>query len=136
MSWDILVFDPPSEAKKAADIPRDFRPSPIKRSEIISGIVDVFPAANFSNPDWGLIDDKDWSIEVNLGREQECTSLMLHVRGGDGAIAAVATIVQRLNLRALDCQTGEFFAADDSATESFQKWRDYRDKAVKPIEPT
>ena len=136
MSWDILVLDLPSDANKLADVPKDYRPSPIRRSEIINGIIEVLPIANFSNPAWGLIIDQDWSIEVNLGGEQECVSAMLHVRGGDGAVGAVAAIVRQLNLRAIDCGTGEFFAADDNAMESFRRWRNYRDKVVKSIEST
>ncbi len=136
MSWDIIVGDLPSDAVKLADIPSDFRPTPIKRSEIINGIIDAFKTADFSNPAWGLIIGQGWSIEVNLGKEQEGISFMVHVRGGDGAVAAVASIVRRLNLRAIDCTTSEFFAADDSAMESFRTWRNYRDRVVKSIEPT
>ena len=135
MSWDIFILDLPFDVKRVADIPKDYRPSPIKRSEIISGIIDAFPTANFSNPAWGLIVDDDWSIEVNLGGKEECESLMLHVRGGDSAIGAVATIVRRLKLRAIDCGKGEFFA-EDEAINSFRAWRNYRDKVVKSIEPT
>ena len=134
MNRDIFVLDLPSDAKRVADIPKGSRPSTIKRSEIIDGIIDVFPAANFSNPAWGIIIDQGWSIEVNLGPEQECSSLMLHVRGGDGAIAAVAAIVGRLNLRAIDCTTSEFLAPVDSSTESFRMWRNYRDKVLESIE--
>lgn len=135
MSWDIFVLDLPSDVKKVADIPKDYRPSPIKRSEIINGIISAFPTANFVNPAWGLIVDQDWSIEVNLGSKEECDSLMLHVRGGDGAIGAVAAILRRLNLRAIDCGRGELFA-EDEAMESFRTWRNYRDQVVNSTEPT
>jgi hypothetical protein len=136
MSWDVLVLDLPSDAQKVTDIPTDYRPSPIKRSEIIERIIDVIPTADFSNPNWGLIIEQDWSIEVNLGKEQECSSIMLHVRGGDAAIGAVVAIVRRLNLRAIDCQTGDFFDAGDSSMESFRRWRAYRDRVIKSIKPT
>ena len=54
---------------------------------------------------------------------------MLHVRGGDGAIAAVTAILHRLELRAIDLQSSEFFDPS-SASESFDSWRAYRDQVV------
>jgi hypothetical protein len=131
MSWDIFVQDLPSEAKTAADIPSSFRPSLIgKRSEIIDRIIEIIPAADFTDPSWGLIDGEDWSIEVNLGQEEDCRGFALHVRGGDVAVGAVAAILRRLNLRALDSQSGEFFSADNNAIESFRQWRQYRDQVT------
>lgn len=132
MSWDILVMNFPLEAKKVEDIPDDFQPPLLgKRSEIIDGICDVFPTANFSDPSWGLIDGHNWSIEVSLGSDEECGSFSLHVRGGDAAVGAVAAILRRLNLRAIDCQTSEFFVADESALDSFLEWKNYLDHIIR-----
>jgi hypothetical protein len=132
MSWDIFVLDLPSEAKTVADIPSNFRPSLIgKRSEIIDGIIDVMPTADFSDPSWGFIKGQDWSLEVNLGQKEDCDGFALRVRGGDAAVGAVAAILRRLNLRAFDAQTGEFFAAGESAIESFRQWRKYRDRVIR-----
>ena len=131
MSWDIFVQDFPAEAKTVADTPSSFRPSPIgSRSQIIDIITSVIPTADFSDLSWGLIDGQDWSIEVNLGQEEDFRSFALHVRGGDAAVGAVAAILRRLNLRAIDSQTGEFFVAGESATESFQQWKRYRDRVI------
>ena len=131
MSWDVFVQDLPSNVKTVADIPGSFRPSLIgKRSEIIDRIIGIVPSADFSDPSWGLIDGQDWSIEVNLGQEEDCSSFALHVRGGDAAVGAVAAILRRLNLRAIDSQTGEFFVAGESAIESFQQWKSYRDQVI------
>lgn len=131
MSWDIFVQDLPAEPKTVADIPSSFRPSHIgKRSEIIDSITSIIPTADFSDPSWGRIDGQDWSIEVNLGQEEDCRSFVLHVRGGDAAVGAVAAILRRLNLRAIDSQTGEFFVAGESATESFHQWKRYRDQVI------
>ena len=131
MSWDIFVQDVPSEAMRVADIPSDYRPSLIgKRSEIIHAIIDVIPTADFSDPSWGLIDGEDWSIEVNLGQKDDCRGFSLHVRGADASAGAVTAILRRLNLRALDSQTGEFFVAGESAIESFRQWKEYRDRVI------
>jgi hypothetical protein len=133
MSWDIFVQDLPSDAKCLADIAPDFRPAPIgKREEIIDGIIATVPTVDFSNPCWGLIDGSGWSIEVSIGPEEECRSFAFHIRGGDGASAVVAAILQRLNLRALDSETGEFFVAGTEAIDSFRRWQRYRDGLTNP----
>lgn len=132
MSWDIFVQDLPRDAKSIADIPADFRPRPIgTRTDVIRKIKEVTPDADFSDPSWGRIEADDWSIEVSIGTDEECAGFALHVRGGDETVGVVAAILEHLNLRALDSQTGEFFVAGPEALESFQKWRAYRDQAVK-----
>lgn len=132
MSWDVFVQDLPQEAKNAEDIPSDFRPAPIgKRSVIIERIREVLPTADFSDPAWGRIDGDDWSIEVNIGVQEECNGFALQIRGGDAAVGAVEAILQRLHLRALDTQTGNFFKAGPESIDSFRKWRAYRDQCLK-----
>jgi hypothetical protein len=131
MSWDIHVQDLPREAKCVAEIPADFRPGVIgKRQEIIDSIVTLLPSASFSDPSWGIIDGEGWSIEVNLGSDEECRGFGLHVRGGQVAAGVVAAILQKLKLRALDSQTGEFFVPGSEAVESFRRWRAFRDHVV------
>jgi hypothetical protein len=131
MSWDIFVQELPRDAKTTTDIPGDFRPGTIgKRSTIIEGIKEVVPSADFSDPCWGVIDGDDWSIEVNIGANEDCGGFALHVRGSDAAIGAVEAILQHLGLRALDSQNGDFFTAGPEAIDSFRKWRAYRDQVV------
>ena len=131
MSWDIFVQDLPRDARSIADIPADFHPKAIgRRADLISKIRELLPEADFSDPSWGRIDNEDWSIEVNIGESEECRSFALHVRGGDAVVGVVAGILAHLDLRALDSETGDFFAAGPEALESFQKWRAYRDQVV------
>lgn len=126
MSWDIFVQDLPAAAKSVADIRADFRPASIgKRSELVEKIKEVVPTADFSDPSRGLIDGDGWSIEVSITSE-DCRGFALHVRGKDAAVGAVAEILQHLNFRALDSETGEFFVAGAEAIEAFRSWRKYR----------
>ena len=128
MSWDIFVQDLPANAKAVQEIPRDFQPGPIgKRQAIIDAILDVAPNVDFTNPTWGSIEGDDWSIEVNIGEEDECSGFAFHVRGGDEAAKVVAAILAKLRLRALDSQTGDFFEANE-AVNSLQSWRTYRNR--------
>ena len=131
MSWDIFVQDLPRAAKSVKDIPADFKPASIgKRSEIIDKIKEAVPTIDLSDPSWGLIGGDGWSIEVNIGNEEECRGFAFHVRGGDAAAGVVAAILQHLNLRALDSQKRDFFVAGEEALESFQKWRAYRNRVI------
>jgi hypothetical protein len=129
MSWDIHISDLP-EVASVSDIADDFKPKNLgSRAALIAKIVDVFPDADFTDPSWGIIDGDGWSIEVNIGNSADCDGIMLHVRGGDGAVKAVSAIVGRLGLRAIDLQTGEFYQPGD-ATRSFEAWRSFRDDAL------
>jgi hypothetical protein len=75
-----------------------------------------------------LIDGDGWSIEVRMGEDGECDGFALHVRGSDGAVAAVTSILDGLGIRAIDAQTGEFFVAGPAAIESFQAWRAWQER--------
>ena len=131
MSWDIFVQDLPKDAATVADIPDDFKPSSLgPRAALISRIKEVVPNANFADPTWGIIDGANWSIEVNLGKDEECGGFAFHVRGGDEAALVVGAILEHLKLRAVDGQSGEFFVAGSTAVESLEKWRNYRDSVI------
>ncbi len=131
MSWDITVGDFP-EVESVGDIPDAYSPGPIGlRDSVIEKIVAAIPSANFEDPSWGQIEGSGWSIEVNIGQSAICDGFMLHVRGGDGAIEAISTIVESVGARAIDCQTGDFFDAA-AARASLAEWRDYRDQVAGP----
>jgi hypothetical protein len=130
MSWDIFVMSIPREFESVEEIPSDFEPTSLgTRPALISKIKEVIPTADFSDPSWGLIDGDGWSIEVSIGKE-ECDCIALHVRGGDEAVGAVASIIDGLGVRAIDAQTGEFFVSGRTAIESLQKWRAFRDSVA------
>lgn len=130
MSWDILIMDLPRGAQTVSDLPNDFRPRPLgSRSDLITAILSAAPMADFSDPSWGEIVAKDFTIEVNMGKDDQVDSVMLHVRGGQGAVALIADILDQLNARALDIQTGEIFGETTAAT-SFAAWRAYRDRII------
>jgi hypothetical protein len=119
------------KARSGEDIPIDFQPSPIgPRALIIEKIKEAAPSADFSDASWGRIADDSWSVEVNLGKQEDCKHFAFHIRGGDGAVGVVAAILQHLGLRAVDSQTGDFFEPGPKALESFRNWRAYRDRIV------
>jgi hypothetical protein len=131
MSWDIFVQDFPKDATTIDDISDDFQPALIgPRLELIALIKEVVPNADFSDPSWGLINSNDWSIEIDMGSEDECNGIAFHIRGGDEAAGLIAAILDHLDLRALDSQSGDFFVAGPEAMDSLKKWREYREKVL------
>lgn len=130
MSWDLYAQDfPPVDSVE--HIPEDFEPEPLgPRVAVIAKILAAMPDVDFSDPSWGLLERDGWSIEFNLGEEEECEDLALHVRGcGRGAMEAVDTVLCAVGVRAIDAQTGEFFTLE-TAGQSFAAWQAYRDGIV------
>ena len=135
MSWDILIQDFP-DVRSVDDIPDDFAPEPLgPRSEIIARVTTALPAADFTDPAWGLVEGAGWSIELNLGSDDLCQSVMLHVRGGGDAVPAVATVIDSLGARGIDMQTSEFFDVA-AAQASFAEWQAYRDQVLDENPPS
>ena len=123
-------MDLPRDAQTVSDLPDGFEPRPLgSRNDLITAIRSAAPTADFSDPSWGQIAAGDFSIEVNMGTDEPVGSVMLHVRGGDGAIALIAEILDRLNARTLDIQTGQVFEETAAAT-SLAAWRSYRDRII------
>ena len=130
MSWDISIQDLPPDAQSVADIPNDYKPAPLgPRDSVIARIHAALPDVNFSDPTWGMLDRPGFSIEFNMGAEEICDGFMLHVRGGGSAMETVADLLQHLQLRGIDCQTGDFFSIE-AAKGSFAQWQAYRDRVI------
>lgn len=128
MSWDISIQDLPRDVQSIADVPDDYRPRLLgPRATVIARICEVLPDVDFSDPTWGMFERPDFSIEFNMGAEEICDGFMLHVRGGGSAMETVARLLEGLQLRGFDCQTGEFFSIE-AARGSFGQWQAYRDR--------
>jgi hypothetical protein len=132
MSWDIFVQDIPEGLASAADMPDDFVPRPLgARRVIIEKILTVVPGADFSDPAWGRIDAPDFSIEVNLGEQEEVEGFAFHIRGGDMAAFVVADILGHLGFRAFDTGSDSgLFSIGPDGSEGQKKWREYRDRVL------
>jgi hypothetical protein len=118
MSWDIFVQDIPASISSVHNIADDYDPKPIgTRSHIIAQIQALHPIADFSDPSWGKLDGKNFSIELNMGDKEVLDGFTFHVRGGDEAAKVVKNILIHLGLRAFDpaSETGIFQTASDPA---------------------
>ena len=131
MSWDVFVQDFPPDVASVSDIPDDFVPRSLgRRIEIIEKLLQVVPSADFADASWGTIEGDGWSIEINIGTEQDCGGFAMHARGGDGAVGVIDAILDHLGNRAIDSRSGEFFTAGPDAKKSFEEWRSFRDSSV------
>jgi hypothetical protein len=131
MSFDVFVQDLPPSARSVAEIPGDFQPQPLgKRSLIIEAIKHVVPSANFSDPTWGTIDGKGYSIEINMGAADPVRSFAFHLRGGQEALFVVAEILAELRLRALAPGTESGFFDLGELQPAYARWKAYRNQMV------
>jgi len=130
MSWTIFVAKFPP-VQSLDELAKDFRPEPFgTRAAVIARLEAAFPAADFSDPSWGMLDDDGWGLEFTMGEEEGlCDSFSLRVHGGGPALVAVQRVLDAVSGRGLDLQTSEFFSLD-TASDSFAKWLDFRDGAI------
>ncbi len=128
MTWDIFVQDMPFGLTHAREIPRTFRPRPLgERTELINRIVEFEPAADFSDPSWGHLQQPSFLVEFNLGQGAIVDAFALHVRGADEARLFVSALLDYLGFRAFDprADSGLFLTAGNALT-SLHRWRQYR----------
>jgi hypothetical protein len=133
MSWDVMVFNyggkPPSP-EEMADAPP---PDPLgAAAHVRNAIAAHLPGVDWSDPTWGRYRGDGFSIEFNTGDDDPIDSIMLHVRGGGGAIAAMLAFANPNGWSLLDCSTGEFLDPENPSAEGWEGFQAFRDQVVGP----
>ena len=125
MSWDVFIQDLPPDSRSVRDIPDDFQPAPLgPRAEVIGRIRSALPETDFTDPAWGKLQTDGYSIDIALSDGEEVSSITLHVRGSDEAVAAVVKLIDATGGKGVDSWTGELF--DQAvALHSIRRWRAY-----------
>lgn len=131
MSWDVLIINlsgktPPSMEEFNED---DFEPLG-SATEVRQQIASQLCGVDWSDPTWGLYENEDYSIEFNAGQDDPIQNIMLHVRGGGDAIAAIIRFTKPLSWSVLDCSTGKFLDLENPSTEGWEGFQAFRDKVV------
>jgi hypothetical protein len=130
MSWDLYVQDW-GDVKSLTDIPEGYEPKPIgTRSEIISQIKKIEPLVDFKDQSIGRLENDQFSIEFNLGHEEIVSSFAMHVRGNELALPCIGQILSKLNLKAADGSSADFFDVENSK-QAMRKWIDFRNEILK-----
>ncbi|MGE3808440.1 MAG: hypothetical protein AB7K24_27570 [Gemmataceae bacterium] len=132
MSWDVMIFNaggktpPPLDKLEHSDL-LALGPAEQVRQRISALLAGV----DWSDPTWGLYAEHGFSIEFNVGKNDPIANMMLHVRGGGDAIAAIARFAKPLGWTALDCSTSEFLDLDNPSQAGWEGFQAYRDKIIK-----
>ena len=88
------------------------------------------PTIDFSDPSWGKLENEHFTIEFNMGDEEEMSSFAMHVRGNELAVPCIGNILSELGLKALDGSTSGFFNIEGSKV-NMKEWIDYRNNVLK-----
>ncbi|MEU5669656.1 hypothetical protein ABZ749_04635 [Micromonospora sp. NPDC047753] len=133
MSWDVLIFDAPADARSVDQLPQDFNPPPLGTGpDVRRWLRENLRDLDFSDPEWGRLVGPTWHIELNIGPHDPVDSIMLYVRGGgDDVLAAIARIVASVGGRALDISTGEFLTDEPTQTAGWHGFQQYRDQILR-----
>ena len=133
MSWDVVFLGLPAGVGALADLgDQDLVPL-ATRAEVMAALTRAAPDADWRDPTWGQIEGAGFSIEVSVGDDDPVASVMLHVRGGDGALGVIAAIAEALGRAPVDCSDGTLLdLSSPAAAASLRAWRAYRDRVVEP----
>jgi hypothetical protein len=131
MSWDVSVFASKEAPPAVAEMPDDWRGEVLGScAEVRSKVSECLPGVDWSNPSWGIYEGEGFSYEFNIGREEPCDGLMVHVRGGGDAIAPLLSLSERWAWYLLDCSQGEWLHRCLDADAGWQGFQAYRDRVL------
>ncbi|MDH2389097.1 hypothetical protein QCN29_09890 [Streptomyces sp. HNM0663] len=127
MSWDVLLLRLPDDITSVQQIPDDYAPAPLgSRHDVLAVITEAVPDIDLSDPTWGELLSRTWSMELNIGAEDPVDSVMLHIRGsGDDVLTPVLRLAEAMRCKALDCAEGDLITpGQTSGWHAFQQFRD------------
>ena len=131
MSWDVMVFRFAGKPPASTEGMKDAQRLPLgPAADVRAGISSVLPQTSWNDPTWGIVDGDGFAIEFNVGKDDPIDDMMLHVRGGGDAIAAIMSFVAPLGWSALDCSTGEFLDPAAPSGEGWKGFQAYRDRVI------
>ncbi len=96
MSWDVIFYAANETPPPVAEMPDTWRGDSLgSLAEIRSKIDECIPEVDWSDPVWGIFDGDGFSYEFNIGRDEPCASVMVHVRGGGPALSLLLALGKR-----------------------------------------
>lgn len=131
MSWDVMIFNtrgdktPPIEQFQESDY-EPLGPAAIVRRRLS----ELLPGIDWSDATWGIFEGNGFSIEFNVGNDDPIDNMMLHIRGGGDAVAAIVTFARPLGWSALDCSTSVFLDLDNPSQAGWEGFQSFRDKII------
>jgi hypothetical protein len=131
MSWDVLIFVAPPGII-VDDLADDYIPPPLgDAATVLWRLSDGMPAVDLSDPAYGMLQGRGWSIELNIGRADPIDSIMLHVRGGgDDVLPVVLDIARSVGGRAMDVSEGFFLTGGAGDVLGWHAFQDMQEEIV------
>src|SRR4051794_19319515 len=97
MSWGVMIFNLRGKPPPPIDQLQESDSEPLgPAADVRQRISALLPGIDWSDPTWGIYDGDGFSIEFNVGADDPIANMMLHVRGGGNAIAAIVRFVRPL----------------------------------------
>jgi hypothetical protein len=113
-------------------MPDSWRGEPLgSQAEVRAKISDCIAGVDWSDPTWGIFDGDGYSYEFNMGTEEPCDSVMVHVRGSGSAVAPLLELGRRCNWYLLDTSQGEWMHHCDSVEAGWEGFQAFRDRAIR-----
>ncbi|MCS6906469.1 MAG: hypothetical protein RML93_01145 [Anaerolineales bacterium] len=134
MSWDVILMHVPSNVASIQELPRNFTSELGPRPEILATLARILPALDLTDPSWGYLKGKDFSIEFNIGDESVVDAIILHVRGSDDAVSIIQHLCEQTGWRAFDTTAGDFMNFSQQPATGLQQWRAFRDQVRASLE--
>ena len=104
MSWDISIHRIP-EGGTIADALKDGAP-PLGPAVAVRHAVASRCPVDWTDPQWGVLDIDDVSIEFNVGAQDPIESMMLHIRGEGDPMPIIADLCKVNGWGAIDMSEG------------------------------
>lgn len=121
----------PPGVKRMDELPDEYEHDLASLAELQGMLIEMFPEIDLGDPTWAVLEDPDFSIEFNLGEDDPCQGIMLHVRGGDGALAPIRHLCEQTGWMAFDPSKGDFIDLEADPGAGLRAWRAFRDQVIK-----
>lgn len=132
MSWDVMIFNFHGAPPKDWSLwPNDRDPDPLGPAEVVrQAITRTLPGVDWTDPVWGMYLGEGFTFEFNTGKDDPIVCIMVHVRGGGDAIAALFQFAAPNQWSLFDCSTGEFLDPQEPSQAGWQGFQGYRDTII------
>ena len=131
MSWDVMIFNFGDKAPLTIESVNESDLKPLGPADDVRQRISRFlPGVDWTDPTWGLFGGDGFSIEFSVGDKDPIGNIMLHVRGGGEAIAAIMSFARPLGWWAYDCSTGDFLDPQHPSQAGWEGFQRYRDKII------
>lgn len=109
MSWDFAIMAAGEPPPPVEEMPDDWTGDPIGTlAETRSKIEFALPAVNWSDPALGVYEDEDGSYEFNIGNDEPCTNIVVHLRGGEQTLARLVSLAEKWGWYLMDISQSEW----------------------------